>query len=340
MSLGEAFPAVLQACRAGADWAWAELYGEMAPAVLRYLRLIGVKEPEDLLGETFLRVVRSLPTFVGDERAFRAWVFTIARRRSIDDARSRGRRPVFAVSVDDLIRNGGRGDFEEEAFSSFATQRVVSILRELTPQQREVLTLRLLDGLTIDVGTRQETRRGEGAPSPRIRGDPAGDGRRCRDPLVRGSVLLGEMGWFRARHDARVAQLLDGEQPEELGEIVAFTAELRTTLPEPSIEAATKQTHLSAMAEAAGPVASAIEPKPDRRATAGGQRPTLRRSPLFRSLAAKITAIAVVTFASLGGRRGIVGHREPRIRRGAPSLRATRSGARRRFCWAQPARPR
>ena len=150
MSLGEAFPAVLEACRAGADWAWRELYDETAPAALRYLRLSGAKDPDDLLGETFVSVVRALPTFDGDERAFRAWVFTIARRRSIDEARARGRHPVFAVPVEDLIANGDRGDVEDDALRSLATQRVASILHLLTKDQREVLVLRLLDGLTIE----------------------------------------------------------------------------------------------------------------------------------------------------------------------------------------------
>ena len=150
MSLGEAFPSVLEACRAGADWAWRQIYDDTAPALLRYIRLTGARDPEDLLGETFVRVVRALPTFVGDEQAFRAWVFTIARRRAIDEARARGRHPVFALTDEDLIANGARGDVEDDAFRSLAVQRVAIILQRLTRDQREVLMLRLLDGLTIE----------------------------------------------------------------------------------------------------------------------------------------------------------------------------------------------
>ncbi len=150
MSLGEAFPAVLEACGVGADWAWRQLYDELSPALLRYLRLSGARDPEDLLGETFVRVVRALPSFAGDERAFRAWVFTIARRRAIDEARARSRHPVFALTDEDVIANGDRGDVEDDAFRSLATQRVASILHRLTTDQREVLMLRLLDGLTIE----------------------------------------------------------------------------------------------------------------------------------------------------------------------------------------------
>jgi RNA polymerase sigma-70 factor, ECF subfamily len=150
MSLGEAFPAVLDACRAGADWAWSRLYADTAPLVLRYLRLSGVKDPEDVLGETFVRVVRALPTFIGDERAFRAWVFTIARRRAIDEARARGRHPVFTVPDEDLITHGDRGDVEDDALRSVATERVAAILHGLTTEQREVLVLRLLEGLTVE----------------------------------------------------------------------------------------------------------------------------------------------------------------------------------------------
>ena len=70
-----------------------DVYRQRAPAVLGYLRGQRVPEPDDLLGEVFLQVARSLPRFRGDEgEDLRRWVFTIARNRVIDDARRRSRR--------------------------------------------------------------------------------------------------------------------------------------------------------------------------------------------------------------------------------------------------------
>src|SRR6476661_8984057 len=60
IALGEAFDTVLAAARAGADWAWRELYRETAPSVDRYLRARGVRDADDVVGETFVNVVRSI----------------------------------------------------------------------------------------------------------------------------------------------------------------------------------------------------------------------------------------------------------------------------------------
>ena len=87
------FEPVLSAARTGAEWAWAELYREHAPAVLGYLRARRAPDAEDLLGEVFLQLARDLSGFEGDARAFRAWVFTVAHHRLLDDVRKRRRRP-------------------------------------------------------------------------------------------------------------------------------------------------------------------------------------------------------------------------------------------------------
>src|SRR5690606_38682499 len=50
----------------GSRWCMAsaeELYRELAPAVLGYLRASGSADPEDRLGEVFLQVARDLPRF-------------------------------------------------------------------------------------------------------------------------------------------------------------------------------------------------------------------------------------------------------------------------------------
>jgi DNA-directed RNA polymerase specialized sigma24 family protein len=56
-------------------------------------RVRGTPDPEDLVGDTFVRVVRGLAGFEGNEEQFRAWVFAISRRRAIDLARTSARRP-------------------------------------------------------------------------------------------------------------------------------------------------------------------------------------------------------------------------------------------------------
>ena len=49
----------------GEDWAWRALYDELAPGLLGYLRARRAAQPEDLLGEVMLQIVRDLPSFGG-----------------------------------------------------------------------------------------------------------------------------------------------------------------------------------------------------------------------------------------------------------------------------------
>lgn len=149
VTLDDEFAPVLDAARAGADWAWTRLYADLAPVVHGYLRTRGTREPEDVLGEVFLQVVRDLERFDGDEAGFRSWVFTIAHRRIIDEGRRQGRRPVETADDADLelaLPTAATG--EAEALERMGTEDVVRILGVLTDEQRDALALRFVGGLS------------------------------------------------------------------------------------------------------------------------------------------------------------------------------------------------
>ncbi len=144
------FQALLAAARTGAEWAWAAIYREYSPAVLRYLSGRGAREPEDSLGEVFVQVVRGIPGFDGTERDFRTWVFMIAHNRLVDEWRRAGRDRVDYVHDDLLTAAGGSGDIEDDAMRRMADDRTMAVLRRLTPAQRDVLFLRLFARLTVE----------------------------------------------------------------------------------------------------------------------------------------------------------------------------------------------
>lgn len=145
----DSFPEILRAARTGAEWAWTVIYRDLAPPVLGYLRSRGSIEPDDLLGEVFLQIVRDLHNFDGTEREFRAWVFVIAHHRILDDLRRRARRPVEpTATIGELGLSSG--DVEDEALGALSADRVRTMLARLSPDQCDVLLLRLLGGLTID----------------------------------------------------------------------------------------------------------------------------------------------------------------------------------------------
>jgi RNA polymerase sigma-70 factor, ECF subfamily len=148
MTLGATFDTTLTAARTGAEWAWTLLYRDTAPALLRYLRARGARDPENIVGEVFVQVVRKLPEFRGGEAEFRAWLFTIARNRLTDEVRRRTRRheePAGTARLE-AVRPADAMSGDSSAFSS----AVWEMLNELTPEQRDVLFLRVLAGLTLE----------------------------------------------------------------------------------------------------------------------------------------------------------------------------------------------
>lgn len=136
----EQFPGVLVAAQAGAEWAWTILYRLVAGPVLGYLRAQGSREPEDLLGEVFVQVARSLARFEGGQESFRSWVFTIAHHRLIDERRRNRRRPADPVAE---VPDRPGGSTEDEALGRLRDEDALRLLDALTPQQRDVVLLRV-----------------------------------------------------------------------------------------------------------------------------------------------------------------------------------------------------
>jgi RNA polymerase sigma-70 factor (ECF subfamily) len=148
MPIGPRFPQVLSAAAEGANWAWAELYRDLSPSMLRYLTSQGSVDPEDCLGECFVHMVRGLPSFVGDEPAFRTWAFTIARSRLVDSWRSSGRRPVRATgSVPETLDRFSSAPGADSGL--LQREAVREVLDSLTADQRSVLLLRVLDRFSV-----------------------------------------------------------------------------------------------------------------------------------------------------------------------------------------------
>lgn len=148
------FPSVLAAARVGAEWAWTLIYRDLSPQVARYLRAHAAPEPDDLVGDVFVQVVAGLPTFEGGHDEFRAWVLTIARNRLVDAWRRDRRRPVDPASHELESTSWLGGDTEAEAMNNLGDGEVRAIVARLSPDQRDVLFLRVLVGLPIqDVAT-------------------------------------------------------------------------------------------------------------------------------------------------------------------------------------------
>jgi RNA polymerase sigma-70 factor, ECF subfamily len=147
--IGPSFPAVLAAAQRGDEQAFAVLWRDLQPAVLRYLRVVAPAAAEDLAADTWVSVVRGLPRVVGDECRFRAWVFTAARHRAVDWHRRAARRPTPPVPLELAGDRPAPDDPAAEVLDALSTRAALALIAELPRSQAEVVALRVLCGLDV-----------------------------------------------------------------------------------------------------------------------------------------------------------------------------------------------
>lgn len=144
--IGAEFGRVLAAAQRGDEHAFAALYRDANPVLLRYLRVAA--DPgtaEDVAAETWLTVVRGLKGFRGDEQGWRAWLVTTARRRAVDAGRLRDRHPTVPLGAGD--EPGVAPAAEAVVLEGLDTAAALALVATLPPQQAEAIVLRVVAGL-------------------------------------------------------------------------------------------------------------------------------------------------------------------------------------------------
>jgi RNA polymerase sigma-70 factor (ECF subfamily) len=145
MTIGPDFAVVLAAAKSGDSDAITALYRAFNPALLRYYRVNAARVAEDLAQEVWLGAAPRLSSFEGGEPQFRTWLFTVARRRLVDYWRVTGRR-VNEVS-DEAEPVAIDGDPSARVVGDAA---IAELTEGLSDEQREVITLRVVGGLSVD----------------------------------------------------------------------------------------------------------------------------------------------------------------------------------------------
>lgn len=151
--------AAVEQAQRGSVPAFEQIYNALSPSVASYLRWNGAADVESLTNEVMAQVHRNLGRFSGDGESFRSWVFTIAHHRMVDDRRANGRRPaVTDAAVPDSVLVG---DSEDDALAALGDERLRALLEQLSPDQRDVLLLRIVADLSLeDVAVALGKRRG------------------------------------------------------------------------------------------------------------------------------------------------------------------------------------
>jgi RNA polymerase sigma-70 factor (ECF subfamily) len=145
------FDVVLDAARAGEEWAVTVVYRDLHPRLARYLRARARHVAEDLEADVWLAIATRLHQFQGDEVALRAWAFSIARRRLVDHQRQSARRRTDVVPTDELDRASTRFDPERIVLDELAGDEAAAfVIRTLPADQAEVVLLRVVAGLDVE----------------------------------------------------------------------------------------------------------------------------------------------------------------------------------------------
>lgn len=150
MSSAGAFDDLLRAARDGESTALAQLWDQHSGAVAAFARARGASDADEVTNDVFLAAFRGLGSFQGDVAGFKALLFTIARRRVSDDLRRRSRR-VGVVPWSPVDDGAALVPSAEDFVIGRSTQDdLLRRVDDLTPDQRDVILLRLVADLSIE----------------------------------------------------------------------------------------------------------------------------------------------------------------------------------------------
>jgi RNA polymerase sigma-70 factor (ECF subfamily) len=142
------FAGQLQKAQQGETRAFAELVRWLERPLRGFLAARGADDPDGTANEVLVRVFRRIGGFEGSRVMFRAWVFRIARNMLVDEHRRRQARAISVPRRPDGMPEVAVG---EDAFDRIGErERVEALLTELTDEQREVLLLRVVAGLSVE----------------------------------------------------------------------------------------------------------------------------------------------------------------------------------------------
>jgi len=137
----------------GSTRAFTVLYQTFAAEIASFVNARGVQNVDEVVNDVFLGAFRALDRFEGGAREFRAYVYRIARNK-ISDVRAARRREsavIASVSTDgcEVADTRETCDVEEVVLAKLNAGQLRSMLEMITPDQRDVILLRFLSGLTV-----------------------------------------------------------------------------------------------------------------------------------------------------------------------------------------------
>jgi RNA polymerase sigma-70 factor (ECF subfamily) len=129
------------------------LLARVRDMALRYSRVrlgrFGAEDiAQDVAQEVCMAIVTALPTYEERGLPFEAFVYTITSRKLADAQRAAMRGPAPVAEIPDVPADGPSP--ESVAIMRDDAATAMSLMRQLPPQQREILTLRVAVGMSTE----------------------------------------------------------------------------------------------------------------------------------------------------------------------------------------------
>lgn len=144
--------ALVELAKTGDRQAFAALYRQYLPSVYKFLyyRLNGNKAmAEDMTSEVFLRAVRKIADYQVTGADFGAWLLRIARNLIYDNAKSARARMEQLTEQMPEAAMGTTDSTETQVVDALQHGEVVKAIDKLSPDQRDVIQMRFLQGLDV-----------------------------------------------------------------------------------------------------------------------------------------------------------------------------------------------
>lgn len=148
----EPLDALVDGVRRGDRDAVAAVYLEVAPALRGFLRrrVPHGEVADDLVEQAFVALLEEGGQVRGDGAALRAWLFGVARHDLLDWCKRAERRSDHELTRDHAAALPDEGpDPADQALAATLDPRLHAALAQLTPEQHEVLELRLVAELSL-----------------------------------------------------------------------------------------------------------------------------------------------------------------------------------------------
>jgi RNA polymerase sigma-70 factor, ECF subfamily len=121
------------------------IYDQYSPGIYRYaLRLLGDEcLAEDCVADTFSRFLKTLRADQGPDTHLQAYLYRIAHNWITDTYR---RHPLISIELDESLQIDDTKSPESIVDNNLQHQGIRMALQALTPDQRQVISLRFIEG--------------------------------------------------------------------------------------------------------------------------------------------------------------------------------------------------